>query len=256
MSDEGAVYIAQPQESRIRVFDDDGTFVRYIGRAGDGPGEFRSLGWICLRSDTLWASDGEATVLGHVDLSALASYRHDGLLRAAPVPFGVYGLVGWDPNGRFAILARQGAPATREAAFTLTMVTPGADTVWSRTVRVSADAVPSAVRDSVQAARRRAFSLGGISADHARAIETAAPVPDRYPPVHSIRVGSDGRIWLGVGAPDSGRWQVLNPDGTAVAHATVPPRATILAATSTHAWGVYRDDLDVPSVVRWRLLPD
>lgn len=272
---EGAVYIAQPQESRIRVFDAAGTFVRYIGRAGDGPGEFRSLGWIGLRSDTLWASDrhrihaftpdgdwiathplnieaggavlsvqqihaalhdgafgavpqfvprsdveryedppvlrvtrdGEATVLGHVDLSALASYRHDGLLRAAPVPFGVYGLVGWDPNGRFAILVRQSIPVTREAAFTLTMVTPRADTVWSRTLHVPADPVPVPARDSVAAARRRAFSLGGISPDHARTIEAAAPVPDHYPPVHSIHIGSDGRIWLGVGAPDARRWQ-------------------------------------------------
>ena len=54
----GAIYALHPLDRRIRVFDGEGRFVRYIGRHGEGPGEFRSpsaLGWIGW--DTLWVAE-------------------------------------------------------------------------------------------------------------------------------------------------------------------------------------------------------
>ena len=53
----GRLYVGQPQESRIRVFTDEGEFVGFIGRRGEGPGEFRSLGKIGAREDAVWAAD-------------------------------------------------------------------------------------------------------------------------------------------------------------------------------------------------------
>lgn len=54
---DGSVFVSQPQDRTIRVFDRRGRFLRTIGRAGEGPGEFRhvsQIGWI---GDTLWVSD-------------------------------------------------------------------------------------------------------------------------------------------------------------------------------------------------------
>ncbi|MBA4160201.1 MAG: 6-bladed beta-propeller [Gemmatimonadetes bacterium] len=51
------LYVAQPMESLIRVFDSGGRYVRSIGRGGQGPGEFGFLDQIGLRADTLWAVD-------------------------------------------------------------------------------------------------------------------------------------------------------------------------------------------------------
>jgi hypothetical protein len=53
----GALYIAQPQDRRIRVFDATGKLVRSIGRRGQGPGEFENLSAIGFRNDTLYATD-------------------------------------------------------------------------------------------------------------------------------------------------------------------------------------------------------
>ncbi|MEW5930442.1 MAG: hypothetical protein AB1941_23530 [Gemmatimonadota bacterium] len=51
------VYVAQPQESRIRVFDSRGRALPSIGRRGSGPGEFQGLAFLGWRGDTLCAVD-------------------------------------------------------------------------------------------------------------------------------------------------------------------------------------------------------
>ncbi len=61
MTSGGHLVVSQPQEGRLRVFDREGSFVRYIGRKGEGPGEFRFYpSSLVIRSDTLWVSDGGA----------------------------------------------------------------------------------------------------------------------------------------------------------------------------------------------------
>jgi hypothetical protein len=54
---EGNLFVLQPLERTVRVFTPEGIFLRYVGRAGNGPGEFQrpvSLGFI---HDTLWVID-------------------------------------------------------------------------------------------------------------------------------------------------------------------------------------------------------
>jgi len=58
---EGLAYVAELQDSQIRVYDGSGRRVGTIGREGDGPGEFRSIGRMGLLGDTLWACDPTAT---------------------------------------------------------------------------------------------------------------------------------------------------------------------------------------------------
>ena len=54
----GQVFVSELRPTEIRVFDANGSYVRTIGRAGGGPGEFRALGNIGFFSDTLWTVDG------------------------------------------------------------------------------------------------------------------------------------------------------------------------------------------------------
>lgn len=51
------IYVGQPQESRIRVFTTAGEFVGFVGRPGEGPGEFRGVGRIGVRNDAVWAAN-------------------------------------------------------------------------------------------------------------------------------------------------------------------------------------------------------
>ena len=51
----GHLVVSQPQEGRLRVYDREGSFIRYIGRKGEGPGEFRFYpSSLSILGDTLW----------------------------------------------------------------------------------------------------------------------------------------------------------------------------------------------------------
>lgn len=67
---EGRIYVSQPQEGLVRVFDEHGAFVRTIGRRGSGPGEFQQLGSIGLVGDSLYAVD--------LVLQRISVFRTDG----------------------------------------------------------------------------------------------------------------------------------------------------------------------------------
>lgn len=49
VSDAGTMYVAERQPPSIRVYDNDGAFVRSIGRQGQGPGEFSDRGGMAVR---------------------------------------------------------------------------------------------------------------------------------------------------------------------------------------------------------------
>lgn len=54
---EGRIYVADVQTNELKVFDRNGDFLRMLGRAGEGPGEFGQvygLGWL---GDTLAVLD-------------------------------------------------------------------------------------------------------------------------------------------------------------------------------------------------------
>ena len=56
-SHDGLVYVTDPMERRILVFDAFGKLIRTMGRPGKGPGEFQRLGPIGLVGDTVWVGD-------------------------------------------------------------------------------------------------------------------------------------------------------------------------------------------------------
>jgi hypothetical protein len=51
------IFVSQPQESFVRVFDSRGRLLRIIGRPGEGPGEFRSISSIGLLDGNLYVTD-------------------------------------------------------------------------------------------------------------------------------------------------------------------------------------------------------
>ncbi|MFS8636764.1 MAG: 6-bladed beta-propeller [Gemmatimonadota bacterium] len=52
---QGHIYIAQPVDGQIRIYDESGRFLRAVGRKGNGPGEFANLWFIGFVADTLYA---------------------------------------------------------------------------------------------------------------------------------------------------------------------------------------------------------
>lgn len=79
VSEGGDIYVLQPIERTVRVYDPDGRFVRNLGRDGAGPGEFRNPLRIGLHADTLWVLD--------VGLKRLSFFSLDGrFLRSINFP--------------------------------------------------------------------------------------------------------------------------------------------------------------------------
>lgn len=75
-----------------------------------------------------------------------------------------------------------------------------------------------------------------------------------YLPHHvDFRCSEDGTMWLHPFDPDAGglnggpRWLRISPDGVARA-VRLPDRFDALRFSDSRVWGVYRDELDVPSV--------
>jgi hypothetical protein len=56
----GRIYVSQPLDQAIRVFDTAGHRVGTFGRPGEGPGEFRQITRIGILADTLYVSDATA----------------------------------------------------------------------------------------------------------------------------------------------------------------------------------------------------
>lgn len=56
IGDDGSVYALQKKPATIKVYGPDGTFIRDIGKEGDGPGEIRE-GFLGIRGDTLLLQD-------------------------------------------------------------------------------------------------------------------------------------------------------------------------------------------------------
>lgn len=88
---DGCFYIPDSGNCRIAVFDRTGRYQRSIGRAGDGPGEFRSVRIMSIRDGTIHAHDyrtGRVTLYG-TDGGLIGHYpvsrRRVDLLDLAPV---------------------------------------------------------------------------------------------------------------------------------------------------------------------------
>lgn len=57
VSEDGHVFMSEPQFARVVAFNPDGTFSRVVGGRGSGPGEFRIPGGLTWRGDSLAVTD-------------------------------------------------------------------------------------------------------------------------------------------------------------------------------------------------------
>jgi hypothetical protein len=334
VSRDGTLYVAQPQEHVVKVYDSAGRYLRSIGREGAGPGEFErpsTLGW---RGDTLWVADAPQIRIGlfRPDGTFLRSIRFSqaspltngrpqipgslladgsvvgfwqaplGVLAAGPVqapvvrfsphgepleviaqrerrneygqlrgdrgtsyfaqPFTDSPLMAVAPDGSGIIIVRREAAAGAEpATFSVRRITPSGTVTFSRNylyrpLPLSADAVERAVQEHM--AR---MSNAGIPRPEAAALRRALREnlyrPRFLPPVTAVVVGRDGTIWLRreeLGRPMAW-WHVLDARGRLIARAWVPARISVRYADRTQLWAVELDELDVPTLVRFRVVP-
>lgn len=91
---DGRLAVAQPMETSVWVFSPTGERLEVVGRAGDGPGEFRAISAMGWQGDTLWVADGSLFRVTFLDpesgpLGTVGGQHRqvDGVIRA-PLPAG------------------------------------------------------------------------------------------------------------------------------------------------------------------------
>jgi hypothetical protein len=171
------------------------------------------------------------------------------------LPFAASPQVGISMSGdRFAIAI----PTTRDDgadSLDVTMVNAIGDTVLAASLALPQ--VPIAAGERADAVKR----MQGV--DLMRMVqnrdevtsEIATRTPHHYPPVTSLLVAPDGRVWLqrpSVGGQEA--WLVLDAtDGQPAFHVLVPDGVTLKAVGSTLSWGISLDADDIAHLVALRL---
>jgi hypothetical protein len=83
---------------------------------------------------------------------------------------------------------------------------------------------------------------------------TLSPRPEVRPTYDRLLVDDQARLWLrewpGAGQ-DPQRWWVFQREGDLLGSVDAPAGVTLLAVSGHDAWGVLRDEFDVPYVVRY-----
>jgi len=331
---DGAIYVGQPEESLIRVFDREGHFERVLGRPGAGPGEFRRLNGMGWLGDTLWAIDGR---LQHVNMFvggetlvrtitkaepvdptarrwqpgyriqallvngravawATSPTRPDGpevalvlldaegqvldtlavenggkasLIVATPRGSSVSNLQPFNDNPLWKVAAdgsglviveRPAATERNTRHFLVVKMSASQDTAFMRERPYDPVPIAREVKDSVAAwvaGIYHGHGIFGTLAAAEAAVREALYLPDFYPPVTRVVLGRDQSVWLEreavPGKPSV--WEVLDANGRLVGIVQAQKDLEIREAQFDRIWGVERDELDVPYVVRYLVVP-
>jgi hypothetical protein len=332
---DGRVYVSQPQEGIVRVYDSRGRFLRKIGRSGEGPGEFERpsrLGW---RGDTLWVGDspqarislfrpdgsfvrsitftragpltgGRPNIPGSLlaDGTVLGLWLSPMYTLAGPTPvveplvrfsargdpLGVLGrrqrrqefarvrsgtsstyfaqpfsdspLTAVAPDGSGLVIVTRAAATSRgQASFSVRKVHFSGRTAFERAYTytprpLTGDAVESVVNKHAGGMQEAKFRTPPEAAAR-RLIREALYRPGYLAPVTDVVIGRDGTIWLR--RESTGRavfdWQVLDAAGRPIGRVSLPAKVAVQYADRSQVWGVELDELDVPTLVRFRVVP-
>lgn len=180
------------------------------------------------------------------------AYSSTGTAGVRP-PFPNDPLFAWSPNGQFVAAAVASVEGPSAGRVDLTLITASGDSVYRRSVQLTALKIPADVATQALEKRRRNEprdpdeSPLGLE-PYRRAIR----VPEYYPPMSQLVVSDDGSVWIGGRENDQGRrsWH-LDPSGTIVESVVLPLRSRLVNADASHLWVVERDALDVPSLIRY-----
>lgn len=332
-SPSGNVFVTQPQDRLIRVFDSDGRATRVIGRAGEGPGEFSDLiSHIGFLEDTLWVSDGRLQRVSFFDkagkflrseptrspaidgiYSPTAPMRmladgtglvypsysgrlvRTGRITRRPLlrisrpgtvldtllwlpaggdqisivmgemvhytsqPFSDEPLLAISPSGeRIVVVERRAAEDRTSGYFQVTQMSAGGDTIMSRRYRYTPRPMPKPYVDSVVEAKAEVLARGPsfrTASEAERELRKILYLPAMRVPITDVLVANDGSVWLKrEDRPgDTQVWNVLGSTGEVRAAVAAPTGLSLRLVDGGNIWGVERDELDIPYLVRYRV---
>ena len=179
-------------------------------------------------------------------------YQGEGMAVNMPYPFAIETFFSVAPDGSRIVLVDVSVEEESGAVVEALALAPTGDTIYDVDIPVEASPIPSHVVDSMMDVHLEALEQIGGSVG--RAYRSQAYVPPVYPPVMGVVVSADGGVWLKMRDTEEGRpYYILDPDGRPAGRVLVPNNVEIRAADRTHVWAVEKDELDVPSILRFRI---
>ncbi len=177
-----------------------------------------------------------------------------GGVASAPVPYFPRLLWGVSPNGRVIAKLVTNIVDGSQGSLMVTLINAEDDESSRREIPFVGVPIPHHAIDSVIRVRIENATRSEVK----RVYETEVRdlVPDVYPPVEELVVDNDHRVWLGLRPTSRGKpWLVLDAAGVATALVALPVNSSVQAADGNRVWVVESDELDVESIVRYRLDP-
>ena len=223
------IIVSDIRQPEFSVFEADGTFLRTVGRMGEGPGEYRHIDWVNVGPRYIHVFDHRRgrTVLDYdFDVVRIDQYpgqpidtfvmdSDDVVLSAdVPTPTAVgYRFHVLTPSGEMKSFGDEGGVYRGPSSTSYKLAGDGGDTVW--TIRADANILS---RWSMESGPR----LTGEFQRRVKAFDDDAPDGNTFPSSRNrgLMLDPDG-LWLVWTTPDPD-WTRRNPAGTP--SATVPPR--------------------------------
>lgn len=118
VDDSGRIYISDWKESHVKIFDQNGVYLKTLGRKGQGPGEFEKI-------NRLQIINGNKLVVFDGNMKRLSVFGPEGIFeKAIPIqkmsPLDVF----MDSKGNFLVKAVQLDPVSAKAAIGISLYGP------------------------------------------------------------------------------------------------------------------------------------
>jgi hypothetical protein len=212
--------------------------------------------WPVFRLDA--SSAIQDTVVWQGGMTTVVGVTHEGRVSAFGSPFDEGLLAELAPDGSGVVVVdRAAAPNLEAFTYRVSLIDPDRDTVFSTGVTYEPVAV-SAQRLAEEVSERMADRRtdGPSPAAIEEALRGADLIPPALPPVTDLAVGQDGTVWIKreETLADSVLWQVLDRAGQLQGQLHLPEAQTVVAAQGDLMVAVELDALDVPYLVRYRIL--
>lgn len=188
--------------------------------------------------------------------------RADGLAKIGPQPFSAVEIaIVAEDRPELVVVERPIAADARRGEFRVTKLALDGDTLFSSSFAYVPRTIPPALSDSLvrefAAPPPRPPPSGvGVWPASARALELARAsmlLPAFFPPVSAVVLGHDGTIWLGreSGGGAMREWWIIDEQGQPIGAVSLPQAFRVMAAERDRVWGMEKDELDVPYIVRY-----
>lgn len=197
---------------------------------------------------TLDAHGQSLTVVDHYPVSgALGHARIEGSIIHFTQPFATPAIVAEAPDGSSMLIVRNGP----RGEVRVRRLNASGAAEYAKRMNVPPRTVSRAARDSVYEAFARRLPTPRARRVARREAPRHVNVPEHYSAVTEAMVTVDGRAWLRLS--DTHHWLLLSPTGAVEGQVAAPPGVTLLLAGRRSVYGVRKDELDVPYIVRYDL---